>query len=423
MDKKTYFFLCLNNGAALHKSWIISTFALPVLGEYTGEHHYPGKLYKDEIGYYTHLEDTEKPIRIESKDAPLFSHDDIWEVSNKEVPNLHKKVKSHPGRLLFNYLLLIKPFGVKIDYMGEKLAPKAIDKILWYNLVDDNTKNPGHRDILTSEMDYYVSHAIEYINQFSMVFTTVATEHNILPPPGLKAFKKKLLKKYEGQLEDPIKQTEFEAELEDFAREYLKDDPTYGKLMVGKMWQSYKKMYLTYGSATSFGGMTAHRPEGLMDDMPSDAATMADAINNLRYGSAMRGIQTQKGGVVPKILQGAASHYRTVEKDCKTKDYLKIRINTDIKKWEGTYLAGSTKKLDISKVKIGDEIKVRMPTVCKSPGATFCRYCTGDGIFDSDKSIGLLLNNLGALVLYQSMKGFHATNLVTTEVDLLNYID
>jgi len=423
VNKSEYFLEALKLGACLNKGWVFSCFAKASLKEVTGK-HYPGKLYEDEKGFYTKLGDEEsETIRIDQSAKPLFVSEDRITVNPGVIANITTKVKASPSELLCNHLLLVVNFGDRIGYLGKDLSLRNIDKIAWDLLVDDGAKDAPPGSISVKEWLQYTDKAVPYLNEFSFIFSIAATETNVVPPPKIEAYKKKLLIKYGTSLQDPLTQTNFEGELESFAKEYLKDDPTYGILLKGKMWTSYKKLHLTYGSATTFDGLTEHVPEALSDGLKTDAASHADRMNNLRYGSFARAKNTAMGGVVPKYFLGAAGHYTLVEKDCGSKGFSEIRITSDPLRWLGSYAAGSTKLIPESSLSTGKVIKVRDPSFCKSGKSTLCKYCVGDRIFNSDKSIGLLLSNLGAVVLKHSLKSFHVTTLSSKKVVLSDYLN
>ena len=375
-------------------------------------------LKKDTKGYNTNFTEDDSVEGIEYidgiKSLPAFTDKDIITVPANTIANITTPVKEHSIRLLANQILLVDPFGSKIKYLGDKLSLSLIEAVVWER---------GSKDITIEEYLSYANDSVNYITQFSDLFTTAATPKNILPPIGVIKEKNRLLKKYGAKLQDPIEQTRFEKELTDFAREYLKDDPSFGHLLKGKTFNTYIKYNVTYGSAVTFKGYTDHLNQSLSEGIPTDSKTITDQMNNLRYGSFSRAKKTQLGGVVPKYFLGASGQYLITEVDCKTSRGIDIRVVGDLTRYKGYYKKGTTKLIDASKLKAGDALTIRSPTHCASPGDTFCRYCLGDPAGLSGKSVGLLLASLSSKIIKANLKAFHITTLKSKNVDVLNYID
>jgi hypothetical protein len=187
------------------------------------------------------------------------------------------------------------------------------------------------------------------------------------------------------------------------------------------MWQSYKKMHLTYGTANSFDGYIEHSPEGLFEGMKTDSSHYAERMNNLRYGSFARAKLTQQGGIVSETLNGAAGHYKIIDKDCGSKKGITVTVD-DPKKWLGVYKQGTKTLIDSKKIKKGDILQIRAPQYCKSKEETFCQYCISDAIVSTGKSLSLYVFIFGSKMLFRDVKIFHVTELESTKVNLLDHI-
>ncbi len=421
MEFNKYIIEALKNKAYANKGWILSCYTVAEVSD-KGE-MYPYRLYKDGGGYYTHVDEhspkeyiTSIPKESESFIPPKYQ----ITVDSDDVVNVKKKITTTAQRLLANYILLVYNFGDKIDYMDDKISFKAIEDILYERLVDNDSKEDG---IYVEELMKFHKSAV-YLQEFSLAFTVSATDKNTSPPPGIKTYGDKLLKEYGDKIKDPIVQAEFEAKLQEYADKYMEDDPSQNKLMKGKMRNSYKKMFLAYGAAKTFDGLTDFRKEALADGLPTDAEAHVDKINSLRTGSFLRAKGTQEGGVVPKRIASAINNYTVKEGDCGSKVTRKLVVVGSPTRYDGSYVmkSGSPVLLDIGSVKEGDEISIRDPMYCLSQGDTICSVCMGDKVAKSDKSIGLLATEIGMATLSQKLSGFHVTNLQTTEVDLLGLI-
>lgn len=334
------------------------------------------------------------------------------------LSNVTEVIETTIGKLVINYALIESNFQDKIPYINTKMDSGKLEEIVADNL---------RRDVI--DIPQYISfvNSCSFIQTLSRIISVAATERNITPPEGLEEFKKELSLKYdklygENWREDSVIVSQFANELGEFDEQYLKQDPTYGKAITKKIKDNArKKMYLTMGKPNGFGTGSTFTEGSLLDGYPKNKEQLKTIFNDSRNGSYGRGNETQKGGAVAKELL-RASISMTIEKgDCGSKIYSKLKVTEkNFESVKGLYTAGPNGPVLIedSESLIGKEIPVRSPLYCKLEGKSFCGVCMGKTLENRKTGINLLLADVSAAILTESLKAMHNTQTKTTKVNM-----
>ena len=358
---------------------------------------------------------------------PLFKWSDKIQIDNTWIVNALTKIDTCIGNLLFNLCAMAPAFGSKIPFMTGRFGVDDIEVIVAKTLTDTPPEGEK-RDSTKIYVDEYLKFmdALEYIKGWSQLSIHTLSDKIVTPPPGLREFKASLIKKYEGQLSDPVNVAKMEKELLDFDNAYIKDDPSYGNFTSGKMRNTVrKKLYLTIGVEKGFRFQSTVRPilNSLSEGQPLDPQGFSDSMNGLRIGSYSRGSETVNGGVLSKLFLRATNFLTVSEEDCGTTLGLtRTYTEKDIHKLVGIYIREGTKWIlvtDESANKyINKPVTIRSPMYCLAGSNKRCQYCVGQHIARNKNGISIALTEMSGTVLGASMGAMHSTELKVGKLDL-----
>lgn len=432
MKKLDYLKLAITNKLYSRKLWMIMAFSVTKENsdKYKSEPYF-GRLVTEAWGYsYVNLNGELEKIEDSKPNEPLFAFHDKLLVDNTWLENISGSVETIIGNLLVNAIAIVPCFGTKIKYLTGEITIKKIEAMIAPKLAD-NPKDNEQRSNDLFYVDEYIkfSNSLQYISSFSQLSSYGATPKSLLPPTGIKEFKKQLLEKYKGKLHDPVELSKFEAELMNFDNEYLKDDPAYGKFLSGKITQtSRKKLYLTIGAEAGFSNSLDVVPvtNSLDEGWPDDPVQFTAMMNGLRSGSFSRGSETVKGGVAAKIILRAANNFKLINKDCGSKLGIRRKYNKDnIQQLVGRYIVTTNNYILIKDIEeankyIDKNIIVRSPMYCKLEGDNICRTCSGEGLFTIPEGIVISLTDISGTILAASLSAMHGKVLSTKHLDIEN---
>lgn len=421
MLKEEYFIYAIRN-KLLHKmKWFFAVFGTPASDIVKCEY------YVYENGKYTVNVDGKMVELSNVAGSAMMSISDTIELTSSIMSNITDKVTTTVGKAIANYLLVYEPFNGKIPYMDGEVSVKKIENIVLKN------RDTGNGGITIPEYKRFVNNSI-YITSLSRLVSVAATERNILPPPGIEEYKNKTIAEMKAQYgEDVFKSyvrvAELENKLKEYDTEYLKGDPSLGKLVSGKVKNTARtKMYLMYGAEPGFdrSGVAMLVENSLSQGWPKDAESLARLYNVSRSGSFDRGAETQKGGVVAKIVLRATNSIVITtgeQADCGTKfgkeflvaSYLKDRIiGRNIIEGSGY------KELTYDNIDnyVGRYVTLRSPAYCKQKDGNICSVCAGPRLTEYKTGISLLVLIISSILLDISMFSMHSKELKTIDVDI-----
>lgn len=356
-----------------------------------------------------------------SKDrlTPLSLADKIT-LNPKALPNLDRKIDTDICDVLLNYLFIVYPFNDKIPFM-ESLDPLKIEgNILPYRLCVD---------IDTDEYGKFVESS-DFIEQLSDLFVVSATIKVISPAPGIRAYKNKLYKEarelHGSHFDTNIELiAEIDSKLVAYDTEYMKDDPTYGILVDGKiMGNARKNLFGTIGGEIGLDGeVTPIIENSLLEGYPNNKEQLATIFNSSRKGSISRGFMTQYTGADAKVTARVINNVETTTGDCGTTEGIDTLITKDnFSEYINYYIMENNKTIllskDIVEQYINKTVILRSYMKCKEPNNKYCGICSGK-IGEENKHLPIILTTeTSGNFTNSSMKSMHDKTLSVVDYDL-----
>lgn len=430
MNRVNYLRLAFKSNLYKSRPWLISAFSIIKEGpeDYLKDPYY-GRLVQTPTGFFFVNEEVKlEKIEDAKPGEPLFTFKETIQADKEICANITEPIQTTIGQVLVNLIVLVQAFGNRFPFVTGRIKVSDLEAKISVKLKD--TPAPGEqRDRNFFYVDEYImfSNSLSFLAGITQLCVWSNTEKNITPPDGLKEYKKQLLEKYKGKLHDPVELTKFEKELGQFDEEWLKDDPSNGVFVSGKMKSNArKKMFLTMGAAMGFEDTMNVTPviNSLDEGWPKDADQFTAMMNNSRAGSYSRGKETQKGGVSFKVLLRAAGNMKIVDTDCGTELGIhRVFDNGNVKKLIGREIqVGRNWKLVTDKDNLADFIGklliVRSPMYCKLDGDNLCSHCAGQRLAQNPNGVSMALTNISSTIMTDNLKIMHGSVLSTAKMDI-----
>lgn len=368
------------------------------------------------------------PIDDSIVGEPLFRFNDEIEVNESICLNVKKPIKTKIGNLIINKLFIVPCFNDIIEFIDGPINVSRLESII-VPLID---KTPGHYDkpqaskvSLKSFIEFVDK--ISFLENISEITVLTATEKALTVSPDFHIKKKEIYEKYKDKLTNPVEVINYEKELMEIDKEYLKDDPTYGKILKGKILNvARKKMFLSYGDERGFEKKTKANPitTSLSDGWQTNETVFKDYINALRSGSYSRGAETVKGGVLAKVLLRSIGGLSIDTTPCNTSRGLKrVFNNKNYTRLIDRYIKENNKWLyieddELAKQYIDKEVEVRSPMYCTAQGDKICYMCMSEQFKINTNGITTLSLEVSDTVLYMFMQLMHGVALENVKVDI-----
>lgn len=243
--------------------------------------------------------------------------------------------------------------------------------------------------------------------------------------------KQELYKKYKTEIDNgnEIVAEQMEKELLDFAIELLDGDPsmdTYLSGARGSLGNNFKNMMIMKGSLKDPDPNAKQKYKVIMSNYMNgiskeDYSAMAKSLS---AGPYARGRKTGTGGYMEKQILNAFQHVVLLPEgtDCKTKRYLEVDFSKqDIKDYIYSYVIEGQSLVEITSDNLskydGKKVKIRFSSLCEAKNG-ICHKCSGNmfkrlGI----KNIGMAMPIVASTLKNLSMKSFHDSTVVTSEMN------
>lgn len=423
------------------RAWIVSCFAMTPPKQpnepIDPDKAFPGMLIREVFGCFYLDDDLNRhPLEIDPsrKDKPIFHKYDKLTLSPSDFPFIGKDpIETTVGRFILNMVTVFEPFYGRLPYINRAFTPSVIENIIAKSYHDTlpmgQEKESGKFYVDEGER---FSQAVNYLEQFSKIFSGSVTRAGVLPPPGRKEFMKELLKRYEGKLSDPIEMVKFQTEVSDFDLKYLKEtDPDFMRFANGKILEARVKAYLTQGGEINeFADSMKMTPilTPLEDGISLSPDQFVAAANTVRYGSFSRGAETVNGGVVAKALQNALDTWRITSDDCGTKLGINHQYHEDeVNELVGRYVILGGKPVLVSdleqaKAFADKSVMVRSPQYCLKIGTESCEICSGQKLSKYRDGQIIPAMEVSAGIMNDSLKKMHSTKASSKDFILSNII-
>ena len=396
----------VNYMLALKPEDITSSLVMELFGEFNGKtliHHYD--TFDVPANGYSYINKSGKLVSNTSKFTTTFG---IW---------------------IFN-LFLIKSSGLCdiLGYINENINKKAFGKLhqkLLYALMEDKITSEQYKNFITR---------VDFIMPWETVLSPAQSEKLLACTKEINKMKKKLIKENAEAVAsgDPAVAEKIEKELIEFAREYLKDDPSMDPYLSGaggSFENNFKNTYIMKGAIRNqdpnakqeYDISTSSYIDGISKD---EYALLA---NSLAAGPYSRSKKTAEGGYWEKLLLSATN---TVvvdpNTDCGTDKCMDVLLTDDISDcFMYSYVKKSNGDLEelnsetIDKY-IGKRIKVRSTMFCKqySKDGHVCSKCAGT-FFErrGNYNAGIACSGIATKLKLTSMKAFHDSVVSTVKMN------
>ena len=426
MNRTEYLYFAIQHKCYFEKRWIVSIFTECMETEEQKSHVYIGKIIREPFGVFyldEHLQRQPLDIGSLKPSEPLYSKKDTLTISSARLPWIGaESIETTVGKLLVNLIAVFEPFEGRLAYVNDSgITPSDIEKKFIGKLQDElppgESKKPGF---------YYVDElikfqmAVTFLEGMSKIFASSITRQGVLPAPGAEAFRKEILKKYEGKLHDPTEMVRFQTELNEFDKNYLKqNDPSYGKFMAGKVSKARAKAYMTQGGDTNgFSNAVEMTPitQPLIDGIDLTPEKFVAISNTIRYGSFSRGAETVNGGVTAKALMTALDTWKITDRDCGSQlGALRTYNEGRTSELVGRYIIGPGNKPLLIETKdqavqyAGKEVNIRSPQYCRETGTHTCKVCAGIDLARFGSGLVIPAMEVSSGIMSDSLKKMHDT--------------
>lgn len=387
----------------------------------------PYDIVSNMSGYF-YLDEELKEVKIDDAvmGQPLFNIYEKIMVKPGDAPNISKEYETDYGNLLFNWIVVVHPFGDLFEFVPKNLKIGDIEAKIEPIFEDDleEGQQPVKGKVYVKDYLLFTKCCFFLVNLNQLVTCSI-TEKISLPPDGLDEFKEKLFKEYEGREEDPIVVAEMEKRIFEFDEKYREGDP--GNRFIHKKNQVKvvrKKALLIFGTEPHPSGdpskvflVKRSLNQGL------DLKIMPILVTSLRGGVYARGKETQFGGVVYKDLVRALSGNEIVDGYCGTKRGLPYAVNeSNLKKFVGFSIMGGAPRLIESEADVGaylgKTIQISSPMYCSQVVYRYCRTCMGETSWKTKSSITQEGTAVGQGFLGVFMSAMHGKVFDVAEINL-----
>jgi hypothetical protein len=441
MKKLDFFLSAMLAHEYKRTAWVISAFS--VISEEPEDWKkdpYPYRIVQTVAGYF--FVDPSNPLELVTiEDAvvgkPLFYAREKIALSAGDVENLTQDVITTYGNVLFNYIVVIYPFGKKIPFQTGRITPGKMESLIIDRLRDNPkvgedtpTDNNETAPIYVSEYLKF-SDAMFCLSAYTQLWVPSYTEKAITAPPGIKELRTRLLAENKDRLHDPAVIAKIDSQLVQYLKDWMKDDPGMGFLIKDKSFSNVrKKLYLMIGAEY---GMDDARPEvELVETSLSEGwnpEQFAALNTSSRSGSFSRSSMTELGGEATKWLMRASSNITITMDDCKSTLGIEVLVNkgeeskligfTAVRAVQNTMGESMQQKITADNVGsyLGHKVYVRSPMYCLAPKTDFCKVCVGDRLAISPTGLSTAISEYGSVFLTTMMKAMHSTALVLKRME------
>lgn len=429
MKKREFFLEAMKAEEYKRSAWVISAFSLIRENENDWKSNpFAYRIVQTPGGFfYINPQDTTSLLPIE--DSPigqaLFSMKEMVSLEAGVLPNQPEPVITNYGTILANYICLVYPFGDKIPFVNERFSASKLEQMVVERMKAVAPADPAERDPELIYVDEYLkfTNAMMSLTAYTQLCVPASTEKTITPPPGIQEYRAKLLEENKHHLHDPAVIAKIDAQLVQYLKDWLKDDPGMGFLISNKSFDVVRKeLYLMIGANV---GMDGSGKFELVKGSLSEGWNPEnfDILNTVsRSGSFSRGAETEKGGEATKWLFRAASNMSVTGEDCGST----VGVEIFAKPGEERKLIGFTAILGDKQVKItkdnvgqylGRALTLRSSAFCRFPKTDFCKVCVGDRLANSPTGLATAIAAYGSTFMSLMMSAMHGTALKTTRLD------
>lgn len=344
-----------------------------------------------------------------------------------EKKKLNKTIYTTIGIWIFNKYFIERDFFHLFEngYINKTISSGVfgdINKVLSYALCEDK--------ITIDQLERYCLKG-EKFQPFSTIICPGFTEKMLFCTEEIGKKKKELIKKHEKELKagDVVVASMIEKELIEFAKEYLKDDPSldlFNSGARGSFENNFKNMFIMKGAIANPDPNSTKEYDiaisNYMEGMDKKEYNLFSS--SLSAGPYYRAKKTEVGGYYEKLFRNAFQHIVLMPpgSDCKTDSYIEITPDKkSISIYMYMYVIEGSNLVEITSENmdkyVGKKIKLRFPTECKAKKG-ICNKCMGNLFYRVGiKNAGVSLTKIPSVLKNIMMKNFHDSQVGIIEMD------
>lgn len=430
ISKYNYFIGALKAKAHYAREWMIRAFSVSITPVKDAGNVEPWTLRHDEDAVRVYVPDGDsfswkvlegvKPLQI-----PYVYHEVIGPIKAGDVENLTTDLQDSTwGTLLFNSRVLVYATGSTIPFQQGPIDIGSVEKIFAKKMEDDPAELPGEPGKIYVYQWQRFGKAIADLAGYEF-FVPSVSDHALQAPPGHRELRDELLKKYEGQLDDPVIQSRIQDELVAQYKDYLKGDPSEGFIYKKKSLNTaLKRMFLIHGPEAGFdeGGRAKLVINSLNEGIDFD--NYPAMVNSLRAGSYYRGALTALAGEDVDLTGRAFQNSRIDQEFCGTTETLDEVVDKNEHLFR--YLDIKGERVLLTEENIGEyhgqNHGMYSPAYCKKSRGDVCSICIGQKLAAHENSLAAMVSNMPSTMMLIMMGSAHAKELKTTPLDVENFL-
>ena len=338
-----------------------------------------------------------------------------------------KPFKTTVGIWIFNKYFIEKDLFDLFQYINKTVDDKLFSEIntkLSYALAEDK--------ITVKQLSDYNMRCQLFMGYVSILSPNY-TEKMLTCTKAINIKKRELLKKYKKEIEagDEIVGTKMEKELLEYAKEYMKNDPSMDMFLSGargSFGNNFKNMFIMKGvirdpdpnAKQPYKVATSNYIDGIT---PEEYALFA---NSLAAGPYSRAAKTGTGGYLEKLFVRALQHIvlGPIDSDCGTKNTITVKLDKkNIGSYMYSYIKEGEKLIELTSDNmdkyIGKTVKIRYISLCEYKDGVKCHKCAGNAWVRLGKTnIGVATPKIPSTLKNISMKAFHDSVEKFNPIDL-----
>ena len=415
MDRRTLFIKGLQAKRYQDRQWVLSVITIP---EETAGDDRPFCIEARDGQLFTRNEaGEEEPIEGLKPNEPICVLRAPIEVTSDDVANVKGTITTTYGRVLYNALAILPVLSEHIEFINEEIdVMDIVNRSI--ELLDSNK-------ITVADL-WEVCRLIYNTSTYTPITTTAATPKTVVGTPAAVKLKNELIAKNKDQLNRPDVVSKIEAEIVKVDKEALKGDESEDYYLGSKSFNvTRKKTYVMHGAEEDF--VEPSKVKTITNSLSDgwDLEDLPEIATSIVIGSYSRGVETQLGGVIVKVITRSMQNATIRGDDCKSNLYYKLLLRPAIAKlFIGRSILVGTKLLVLDKDNIksyeGKVVQLRSPLYCRMPHTDFCKTCVGKIVATAEQAAAMLAADVGSTIMSASMAKMHAKAL---SVKVYNYED
>lgn len=270
---------------------------------------------------------------------------------------------------------------------------------------------------------------------YSNIICSGFTEKMISSIGVINKKKQELVKKYKDELKNPdtkvLAASKMEKELLDFAKDYLKDDPSMDMFNSGakvSFDNNFKNMFVMKGAIKSpeategFDIVFSNYLDGISKD---EYGVMAKSLSEGPYS---RALATPKGGYQEKLLLRAFQHLMLAAKgtDCHTKHTIELFLDKDMaEQMMYSYIVDGDNLVELTSETLpkylNKTVKFRFSSLCEwHEEGKICNACAGNLFYRLNFiNVGTAMPQVASTMKNSRLKQFHNSTIRLHEMDVI----